>query len=299
MPDGPVLGRERIITLGAPAAELVYALGLGDRIVGRGTWDLWPPALRNLPQVGGAGSPNLELILHLRPDLLVADSRFADLAGILDSHGIPAILFSAYLTQEVIPAVNFLAERLGREALGEELAADLQALLDLTEERLRGIQPEDRPAGLALTGGKGEYFSFSGEDGWRFLNLAGARNLCAGMSRPFPVISREWLALAKPDFALISPYRADYAEEEREAALEKTWKDFTRNSPWPGPAAGGPRVIVLDDLLTFGPRSLAGTLYLAKALHPERFADLDAEKIHADFLRKYFSIFQDGRHIHP
>jgi len=249
--------------------------------------------------VGGDGNPNLELILHLRPDLLVADSRFAGLAVVLDGYGIPTILFSAYLTQEVIPAVNFLAEKLGREARGEELAAALQTLLDLTKERLRGIQPEDRPAGLALTGGKGEYFSFSGEDGWRFLDIAGARNLCAGMPRTFPVISREWLALAKPDFVLISPYRADYVEEERETALEKAWKDFTRNSPWPEPAEGGPQVIVLDDLLTFGPRSLAGMLYLAKALHPERFADLDAEKIHSDFLRKYFSIFPDGKHIHP
>ncbi|MDR2502881.1 MAG: ABC transporter substrate-binding protein, partial [Deltaproteobacteria bacterium] len=105
-PASPAAGYERIITLGAPAAELVYALGLGEAVLARGDLDLWPPALRALPGVGGASNPNMELILQLRPDLLVADRNFSLLAARLESYGIPTLLFGAYNTHEVIPAVS-------------------------------------------------------------------------------------------------------------------------------------------------------------------------------------------------
>jgi iron complex transport system substrate-binding protein len=176
------------------------------------------------------------------------------------------------------------------------LAADLQAMLDLAQSRLKGIDPAARPRGLALTGKAGEYFSFSGRDGWRFLDLAGAVNICAGLTQPFPIVSPEWLAAAGPDFVLLSPYRMDYAEEEREAALERALLEFK-----PVRDAAGlkrTRLIALDDLLTFGPRSVPGVLYLAKALHPALFADVRAEDIHLEFLRKYFDYAPQGGHIY-
>ncbi len=295
----PARAAERIIALGAPAVEITCALGLGDKIIARAAWDMWPPKIRRLPQVGEPGSPNLELILRLKPDLVVADMNFSALAGRLKPYGIPAITLSAYNTHEVIPAVLKLAQQLGQPERGTELGDELAAMLELTENRLKNLPPEQRPLILALTGGN-SYYSFSDNGGWSFASLAGGRNICASWEQPFPVISREWLAVARPDFVLISPYRTGYDENRRAEALRATWQAARGSGPMAGiPAVRQDGLIVIDDLLTFGLRSVPGTLYVAKKLHPERFKDIDPEKIHADFLQKYFEIKDTGRHIYP
>jgi iron complex transport system substrate-binding protein len=289
----------RIIVLGAPAVEIVCALGLEERIVGRAAWDLWPPGVRALPQVGGAEAPNLERILALRPDLVVADSNFARLAERLEAYHIPSFTFSAYNAHEIIPAVRLAARALGREARGEELAADLTAMRELVRERLAALPRTEWPAGLALTGGE-ELYSFSDRSGWTFFSFAGARNICAGLAQPYPVIAREWLRAARADFVLISPYRLDYLEEDREEALASAWAERGRRGSLAGmEAVRGGRLIVLDDLLTFGLRSSLGALYLAKKLHPDLFRDVEPETVHAAFLRKYFHLEAPGRHIYP
>ncbi|MDR2050162.1 MAG: ABC transporter substrate-binding protein [Deltaproteobacteria bacterium] len=295
----PARGYARIITLGAPAVEIVFALGLGEAVIARGKWDLWPPAARALPQVGTASQLNLELILSLKPDLLVADRSFAGAAGRLAGRSIPVFTFSAYNTQEVIPAVLLLAEKLGREERGRELAAELASMLELAERRLAPLPPEKRPGVLALAGTRA-YYSFSDRSGWRFVEFSGGRNLCADWESAFPSITPEWLAAARPDFVLLYPYRTDYAEDEREAFLRKTWEE-TRSGGHLSKveAVRQGRLVVLDDLLTFGLRSVPGVLFLSKKLHPELFADLDAEALHREFLLKYFAYSPRGGHIYP
>lgn len=290
---------ERIITLGAPAAELVYALGLGEKIIARGKLDLWPPALASLPQVGPPGQINLELILSLKPDLVAADASYSRLAERLRAYGIRTITFSAYNTQDVLPALRFLSRELEQEERGRSLAARLEALPELVAERLRLTAPERRPQALALTG-TGPYYSFSDKSGWHFLNLAGALNPCADLAGPYPVLSPEWLAASRADFALVSPYRTDYAEAEREAALEAGLRSLSSAGPVSRlQATRRGQLLLLDDLLTFGPRSLIGVIYAAKKFHPALFADLDPEALHADILREYYKVPATGGHIYP
>jgi ABC-type hemin transport system substrate-binding protein len=61
----------RIVSLSPASTELLFALGAGDRVVGRTTWCDYPPEARRVPSVGDGLNPNLEAILALRPDLVV------------------------------------------------------------------------------------------------------------------------------------------------------------------------------------------------------------------------------------
>ncbi|MGH7701427.1 MAG: helical backbone metal receptor, partial [Gemmatimonadales bacterium] len=71
----------RTVTLAAPArrivsllpsfTELLFAMGAGDRLVGRSTWCDFPPAARDIPSVGDGLPPNVEAVAARRPDLVV------------------------------------------------------------------------------------------------------------------------------------------------------------------------------------------------------------------------------------
>src|SRR6267143_2009822 len=61
----------RIVSLSPAVSELLYALGVGDRLVGRTTWCDYPPEVRAVPSVGDGLNPNLEAIVARRPDLVV------------------------------------------------------------------------------------------------------------------------------------------------------------------------------------------------------------------------------------
>src|SRR6185295_15604866 len=61
----------RIVAVAPSAVELLFALGLGDRVVGVGDHVAWPPAATELPRLGGLLDPRLETVATLRPDLAV------------------------------------------------------------------------------------------------------------------------------------------------------------------------------------------------------------------------------------
>src|SRR3989442_98284 len=62
---------QRIVSLSPAVTELLYALGAGERVVGRTTWCDYPPQGRAVPSVGDGLSPNLEAIAARRADLVV------------------------------------------------------------------------------------------------------------------------------------------------------------------------------------------------------------------------------------
>src|SRR5690242_20254146 len=61
----------RIVSLNPTTTELLYAIGAGDRLVGRTTWDLFPPQVRNVPDLGPGLRPNVEAVLTAHPDLVI------------------------------------------------------------------------------------------------------------------------------------------------------------------------------------------------------------------------------------
>ena len=289
----------RIIALGAPAVEIICALGLQEAIIARGSWDVWPPSVRALPHVGNASNLNMELLLHLKPNIVVADVNYPQLAARLAQYDIPLISVNAFNIPDVIPAVEQLAAVLNMEQRGSELVRDLQAFLDLTTNLEADIPQESRPRGLALTGSPA-YYSFSDNSGWRLLAMSGARNICADMTHPFPSISREWLLTSHPDFVLISPYRSDHEGLELGEMLEQVWRSTSAKGPLAAmECVKAGKLLVMDDLLTFGLRSIPGTVFIASRLYPDRFTDIDPEELHAAFLQKYFNISEAQRHIYP
>src|SRR5581483_12195275 len=87
---GGATAPRRIISMSPNATEILYGLGVLDRIVAVSDYDTWPPGVKNLPHIGGWSTPNLERISALRPDLVVlSDAQSGMMGGQLRRFGVP------------------------------------------------------------------------------------------------------------------------------------------------------------------------------------------------------------------
>ena len=112
---------KRIIPLYGAFAEILFALGAGKEILARTQADQFPPEIVNLPSVGTHMRPNVEMIIGLKPDLVVQSaSRWeaaADMARVQDA-GIPVAVFSPNTFNDIFSTMDRLAILVGRSGTG-------------------------------------------------------------------------------------------------------------------------------------------------------------------------------------
>ena len=109
--------------------ENLFALGVGDRVVGVTSWCDYPEEAKTKTVVGDALSLNLEVLLSLEPDLVVGDSTLVQgHLETLESFGIPTFVVSPSTIAEVQHSLIELGEAVGEaQRRGEELAAAMAA----------------------------------------------------------------------------------------------------------------------------------------------------------------------------
>ncbi len=127
----------RIVSLVPSFTETCFALGLGERVVGRSTYCAYPPQAADLPDVGGLLDPNLERIVSLRPDLLLVPASGRDLRGYLDAPGLNYLALPNDTLDDVFSAIREIGRRCDRQAAAEALVARLHARVAAAQERAR------------------------------------------------------------------------------------------------------------------------------------------------------------------
>src|SRR5207244_3015942 len=147
-----MLGREvtlaappaRIVSLVPSVTEILYALGAEERLVGVTDFCDYPPAARQRPSVGGMVNPNLEAIIALKPDLVIAttegnsEETFAQLKRL----GIPTYLVAAHLVSDVTDLIARLGALTGRERAMGPVLARLERRIEAVK---RAVAPQPRP----------------------------------------------------------------------------------------------------------------------------------------------------------
>ncbi len=104
---------ERIISLAPDITETVYALGLGDQLVGATTWCVYPAAAKTVPRVGGFGQYNFEAIVSLRPDLVLLHHKYDAEKTRLDGLGIPYLETRTEHIADIIDSIVAIGEACG------------------------------------------------------------------------------------------------------------------------------------------------------------------------------------------
>jgi len=246
---------QRIVSLNPTTTELLYAIGAGHRLVGRTTWDLYPPEVRDVPDLGPGLRPNVEAVIAARPDLVIlyASDENRDAARRLRATGIRVVAYRVDRIADFARVTRALGALTGDSAGARVTVDTVQATL----ARVRAVTHSvPRPTAfwilwesplLAVGGG-----SFLNE----LLAAAGARNVYDSLPAPSPAVSFEDLVRRDPDVVLASP------QSRQHILADPRWKALR--------AVRDGRVLVFDTTIVNGPSARVGAsaVSLARLLHP-------------------------------
>jgi iron complex transport system substrate-binding protein len=238
----------RVIALTPSLVETLFALGLGDRVVGVGDYSTWPPEVKGKPRLGGLFNPNLERILSLKPDLAVFIPSERDLSAKLEPLGIDTLVVPNESLAEVERSFHTIARRCGVPEAGEKLAAEWRAGLapePLAGPPLRVMLSVGRQAGRLgdmVIAGKGTSLH-------ELLERMGAENAFADAPGLYPQIGLEEVVSRAPD--VILELRVDPPSPELAASLRDDWQALAQI---PAVRNGRVEIIAGDYTLIPGPR---------------------------------------------
>jgi iron complex transport system substrate-binding protein len=249
----------RIVSLAPHATELLFAAGAGTRVVGVVAHSDWPPEARRLPGVGDANALDLERIVALMPDLVVAwpYTMPAQLAA-LRARGATIFVSDPKSIAGIARDVEALGSLGGTAATAQPAAAALRARHDALAAKFRGspaisVFYEVWSEPLQTVGG-GHLISEA-------IALCGGRNVFAALTSPAPTVSFEAVVAARPE-AII----AGSDDGRRPAWLDdwRRWRDV--------PAARHGNLFVANgDLLhRSGPRFVDGVEAMCEMLGQAR-----------------------------
>ncbi len=120
---------ERIISLSPALTEILYALGIGDKIVGVSAYSLYPPQAAKLPIVGSYSHPNLEKIIALAPSLVVGQDFNDKTLHDLKIFDIASLSVSLQNIQEIKNAISKLGKELSKEARSKKLISTIDTAI--------------------------------------------------------------------------------------------------------------------------------------------------------------------------
>ena len=260
----------RIVTLAPNLTETVYALGLDDRLAGDTNYCDTPAAAKSKPHVGDPQNPNLEAIVALHPDLVLATTSINRLetADALAHLGIPVYTTDSPTVRGMLDSVAHVAGALGSESQGATIVANLRNRLDALHARLA-----DRPLVHVLfvvwqdpliTIGQNTFIA----DALRF---AGAESVVLSKQN-WPRVSMEEIIRLQPDYIVLTPNHNGPNGESSGAEAElgdlrarPVWKDLLAVDL-------GHVVVAGDDALRPSPGLIDAIEQLAHKLHPEVFS---------------------------
>lgn len=191
----------RIVSLIPATTELLFALGAGDRVVGRTSWCDYPAEAARVPDLGNGIDPNVEAVVAARPDLVLLYQSGANrgAAERLRSLGVPVLELATDRIADQERIIRLLGRALVAEPTADSLNAAIQRDLASAGPSARPPDPPtvfilawDRPA---MTLGRGSFLS-------EIVERAGARNSFDDLESSSAQVSIEAVAARNPDYIL-------------------------------------------------------------------------------------------------
>ncbi len=213
---------QRIVSLAPHATELLFAAGAGESVVGVSDFTTWPPEADQLPGIGGGAGLDLEAIIALQPDLLVAWYSGNPRAQLqrLEAFGLN-VFYSEPATLEAL-ASNI--ERLGQLAGTEGTAAIAAAEFRQGVEALRAGYAQREPVTVFYQIWERPLMTINGNHLIsRWLQVCGAKNIFADLPDLGTAIDEEAVLEADPQ-VLVAGYYPGKGEGWRERWMR--WPDL-------------------------------------------------------------------------
>ncbi|HOV70457.1 MAG TPA: ABC transporter substrate-binding protein [Clostridia bacterium] len=213
---------QRIVSLTPSNTELVFALGLGDRLVGVDALSNYPEAAAAITKVGDYSGPNFEAIVGLEPDLVLAGNKLqAETVQQLEEKGLKVIAAEANRYEEIYTSIDMIAGMCQVRDKADELKSSMRAKEQEIKDVVKGKTPV-RVYHVLSYGEFGDYTIGSNNFITDLLTLAGADVVTKNHEVSWPKYSIEQLLADDPDYLL---YDAFLDADDLKAATG--YKDLT------------------------------------------------------------------------
>lgn len=257
---------QRVVSLAPSNTEILFALGAGDKVIGRDEVSDYPEAAFALPTVGGWSGFSAEAIVALEPDLVLASEiNTPELVAELEKLGLTVYYLSNPKTlEDLYVNIEIVATLTGRDPT--KLTDSLKARVTAVDEKIAPLsyhpsvfyEIDATDPSKPYTAGPGTFIDL-------LITRAGGQNVVslAGITEAYPTISLEQLVIAPPDIILLGD--ALYGQSAETVAARQGWDALK--------AVIDGKIFAFDDNLVSrpGPRLVDGLEALAKLLHPEVF----------------------------
>ncbi|MGQ9543416.1 MAG: ABC transporter substrate-binding protein [Candidatus Bathyarchaeia archaeon] len=258
----------RIVSTAPSNTEILFTLGLGDKVVGVTKYCDWPPTVPErvkqgkITVIGGYADPSLEGVVSLKPDLVVAATNLQrEFVSALQNMGVTVVGLNPRNIDEVVNNIRLIGTICNRTMEANRLAENLQMRLSyVSEKTLRASKPK-----VYYELWYDPLMSFGGntfvDD---LIQKAGGENIFHDSPAPYPIIDAERVIQKNPDIIIVpigymgGVSKSDFGKRPGWNMIEAVKKD---------------RIYQLneDTLIRPGPRLFDGLEYLAAAIHPELF----------------------------
>lgn len=249
----------RIVSIAPTNTEFLFALGLGDKVVGVTDWCNYPADAAKKEKVGGFSKPSVEKIVSLKPDLVVAASLHKEVVEQLDQLKIPVIVLNAKNIQEILNNADLLGKATGTTKAAEALKKQINEDLKLVDDKVKNLSADKKPVVYyevwydpIMTAGPNTFIH-------ELIVRAGGQNMAANAPTNYPTYALEDLLARQPEVMFYG-----HAVETIEQIKNRTnWETV--------PALKNDRIYLVDEdmILRAGPRISKGLIELAKKLHPD------------------------------
>lgn len=257
---------QRIVSLAPSHTETLYALGLSDRLVAVTDYCNYPPEAEEKPSIGGFSTPNIEEVVAMDPDLVLATSIHEDkVIPQLEARGLTIVAVNPGTIDEVIESITLVGKVTGAEKEAVSLLADMKGRIKAVTDKTGVLTEAQKPKVLYVVWHDPLMASGAGTLHDELIRTAGGINV-AGDLDSYADISLEAVIAANPQVMIAGvgmgtgedlPYQFITTDER----LGET--DARRNN----------RVYAIDTDLVGrpGPRIIEALEQFARFLHPEIF----------------------------
>jgi len=254
---------DRVVSLAPNLTEIVFALKQENQLAGDTDFCDYPPEAAQKPHVGGPVNPNMEEIVKLRPDVILATSiNRRETVAALDRLGIPVYVTDPHSVNEMIASVERIGGVLGAEKSAAVLVENLRARLGELDRRLARATPT-RVLFIVWTDplisvGRGTFVADA-------LRRAGALSVVETDSE-WPRINLEEIVRLQPNYLVFASGHAGDTHQEIEALRARPgWRDLQAMRQ-------GNIAVISDAIIRPVPRIVDAVEQLARVLHPEMFS---------------------------
>jgi len=257
---------QRIVSHVPSITEMLFALGVGERVVGVSDYCDYPEEARSELSVGNYFNPSVENIVALEPDLVLTDGHSESII-LLDELEPPIdyMVIDPRDIDGIFRDLELLGKVTGTEGEAEELIEDMQDSIAQVLAQVEGALPvrvlfiiDATDLTFPWTAGSGSFID-------TFITMAGGENIAAQAEGAWVQLSIEEIVNADPEI-IILPAKHGTAFTSPETLLEHpVWQGTT--------AVKENRIFIIDDDLVSrsGPRIAQGLEELARIIHPELF----------------------------